>query len=204
MVLALTAGTNAATAAENPPRPAVLFCIPHHDPLVQGSLDMPYRFVRTVEKFVDHGGGVFPHPWEQNVIRQALVDLTEHRGAKLPLEQIIETDPNKKPRVSRIWDARLSSPTRSCLRPFPKESEAQSLTVSSGVSPCLTRTVSSTLGRRSRSSTRPGWVNRSLFGPLESRQADSLPSEQSRNQDLTPESDRSCCPGCFAHVSRKS
>ncbi|MBI4025415.1 MAG: hypothetical protein HY360_10580 [Verrucomicrobia bacterium] len=53
------------------------------------------RFAGLIERFVEAGGGVFLIPWEMNVKKQMLSDLTSRWGAKLPVEMIVESDPSK-------------------------------------------------------------------------------------------------------------
>jgi hypothetical protein len=55
-------------------------------------------FRSLIERFVDQGGGVLLFPAEKNWnnwSKQALADLTDPWGARLPLEVINETDPNR-------------------------------------------------------------------------------------------------------------
>lgn len=52
-------------------------------------------FVAMIEQFLGKGGGVLLMPRETNVRKQRLGDLTDRWGAKLPAEQIVESDPRK-------------------------------------------------------------------------------------------------------------
>ncbi|MBU4211626.1 MAG: hypothetical protein KKD33_03470 [Verrucomicrobia bacterium] len=52
-------------------------------------------FADLMEKYVEAGGGVFLMPAEYNILKQVVSDLTDHWGAKLPMESIEETDPEK-------------------------------------------------------------------------------------------------------------
>ena len=51
------------------------------------------RFVRLIDRYVTAGGGIFLIPREENWKKQMLADLTDHWGAKLPMEIIVETNP---------------------------------------------------------------------------------------------------------------
>jgi len=52
-------------------------------------------FAAMIEKYAAAGGGVLLMPTETNVLKQAVVDLTDLWGAKLPVERIEEKDPAK-------------------------------------------------------------------------------------------------------------
>ena len=52
-------------------------------------------FVNLIQRYVDAGGGVLLFPEEKSVRKQFLQDLTDHWGAKLPLETIVESDQAK-------------------------------------------------------------------------------------------------------------
>ena len=53
-------------------------------------------FIETVNRFVQAGGGVFLWAAENNLNRQVLEPFTEQWGAKLPAENLIETDPERQ------------------------------------------------------------------------------------------------------------
>ena len=53
-------------------------------------------FADLVGKYVAAGGGVLLMPTETNVLKQAVVDLTDLWGARLPVERIEEKDPAKR------------------------------------------------------------------------------------------------------------
>ncbi len=50
-------------------------------------------FVVLIERYLAAGGGVFLMPMEENWVKQMLSDLTDHWGAKWPMETILETNP---------------------------------------------------------------------------------------------------------------
>lgn len=53
-------------------------------------------FIETVNRFVQAGGGVFLWAPESNLVRQMLEPFTEAWGAKLPAENLVETDPERQ------------------------------------------------------------------------------------------------------------
>eukprot|EP01046_Picozoa_sp_COSAG06_P037504 COSAG06_NODE_4239_length_4440_cov_13.692237_1_plen_387_part_10 len=53
------------------------------------------QFTAAVLEFISYGGGVFLIPYEQSSRRQMLYGLTEALGVKLPVESIVENDPDK-------------------------------------------------------------------------------------------------------------
>ncbi|MHB9025369.1 MAG: hypothetical protein ACYC7E_14570 [Armatimonadota bacterium] len=52
-------------------------------------------FVTLIERYLEESGGVFLFAPENNMVKQALGDLTDRWGAKLPVENIIEQDKEK-------------------------------------------------------------------------------------------------------------
>jgi hypothetical protein len=53
-------------------------------------------FIETVNRFVQAGGGVFLWAPENNLLRQVLAPFTEEWGAKLPAENLVESDKDKQ------------------------------------------------------------------------------------------------------------
>lgn len=52
-------------------------------------------FVTLMEKYLENGGGILLMPWENNILKQMVADLTDRWGAKLPVELIEEKDTEK-------------------------------------------------------------------------------------------------------------
>lgn len=61
------------------------------------------KFVKLLERYVSEGGGVLLMPTEHNIVKQALWELTELFGAKLPVEAIIEKDKNNLASLSHMY-----------------------------------------------------------------------------------------------------
>ncbi len=62
-------------------------------------------FADMIDAYVTAGGGVLLMPTETNQLKQAVADLADRWGARLPVERIEETDPGKRDRLRHASQA---------------------------------------------------------------------------------------------------
>lgn len=69
---------------------------------VPSSKEKVESFVALMEKYVENGGGILLMPWETNILKQVVADLTDRWGARLPSELVEEKDPEKVVPMTRM------------------------------------------------------------------------------------------------------
>jgi hypothetical protein len=73
-------------------------------------------FTALLERYLRHGGGVLLFPNESNALKQAVSDLTDRWGARLPAETIVEHDSSK---ITYLSHARLQVAYTDEIAPSP-------------------------------------------------------------------------------------
>jgi hypothetical protein len=85
----------------------VLATTPDGFAVERGERSSPERiraFVELIERYLGEGGGVLLMPREGHSLKQLLADLTDPWGARLPVERIVEDDPDRRAAMTRMPD----------------------------------------------------------------------------------------------------